>query len=131
MRMGVSYPTHFLVNLMRLLKKRLLFLSEGGKGRHQELYFLLRGMGDIKGHRVGTVAVIYDHTKRGLSNALADIQHHYSHLIKLRTHPPDHDNCFEVVVLMVMARKSKNRRSHYVTKGVKFSKLTIASNEKI
>jgi CopG family nickel-responsive transcriptional regulator len=91
-------------------------------------------MGDIKGHRVGTVAVIYDHTKRGLSNALADIQHNYSHLIKSSVHIHlDHDNCFEVIVLDGDGEEIKELAEAIMSlKGVKFSKLTtVASNDKM
>lgn len=91
-------------------------------------------MGDIKGYRVGTVSVIYDHTKRGLSNALADIQHHYSHLIKSSVHIHlDHDNCFEVIVLDGEGEEIKELAEAIMAlKGVKFSKLTtVASNEQI
>ena len=91
-------------------------------------------MGEIKGHRIGTVAIIYDHTKRGLSNALADIQHHYSNLIKSSVHIHlDHDNCFEVIVLEGDGEEIKELSEAIMAlKGVKFSKLTtVPSNEKI
>jgi CopG family nickel-responsive transcriptional regulator len=90
--------------------------------------------GDIKGHRVGTIAVIYDHTKRGLTNTLADTQHQYSHLIKSSVHTLlDRDNFIEVIILDGDGEEIKELAVAILSlKGVKFSKLTtIASNEKI
>jgi CopG family transcriptional regulator, nickel-responsive regulator len=91
-------------------------------------------MEDIKGHRTGTVSVIHDHTKRGLSNALADVQHQYSHLIKSSVHIHlDHDNCFEVIVLDGDGVEIKELSEAIMAlKGVKFSKLTtVAADEKL
>lgn len=49
---------------------------------------------------MGTIAIIYDRTKRGITDALTDIQHHYSHLIRSSVHIYfGHEDCFEVVVL--------------------------------
>ena len=101
MRIGVSLPDTLLGKFDEIIEKRgYSSRSEGIRDAIRSYISYYEWMGDIKGQRVGTVAVIYDHTKRGLSNALADIQHQYSHLIKSSVHIHlDHDNCFEVIVL--------------------------------
>ena len=101
MRIGVSLPDTLLNKFDEIIDKRgYSSRSEGIRDAIRNYISYYEWMGDIKGHRVGTVSVIYDHTKRGLSNALADIQHHYTHLIKSSVHIHlDHDNCFEVIVL--------------------------------
>ena len=120
---------------MRLSKKEVYSSrSEGIRDAIRSYISYYEWMGDIKGHRVGTVAVVYDHTKRGLSNALVDIQHRYSHLINSSVHIHlDHDNCFEVIVLEGEGEEIKEiAEAIMALKGVKSSKLTtVASNEKI
>ncbi len=91
-------------------------------------------MNDIKGHRVGTIAIIYDHTKRGISDALTDIQHHYPHLIRSSVHIFfSHDDCFELIVLDGSGQEITELAGYIIAlKGVKFSKLTtLAPNQKI
>jgi len=135
MRIGVSLPDNLLGKFDEIIEKRgYSSRSEGIRDAIRSYISYYEWMGDIKGHRVGTVAVIYDHTKRGLSNALGDIQHNYSHLIKSSVHIHlDNDNCFEVIVLEGDGENIKELAEAIMAlKGVKFSKLTtVASNEKI
>ncbi|AKB45205.1 MAG TPA: nickel-responsive transcriptional regulator NikR [Methanosarcina vacuolata] len=135
MRIGVSLPDTLLDKFDEIIEKRgYSSRSEGIRDAIRSYISYYEWMGDIKGYRVGTVSVIYDHTKRGLSNALADIQHQYSHLIKSSVHIHlDHDNCFEVIVLDGEGEEIKELAEAIMAlKGVKFSKLTtVASNDKI
>jgi len=135
MRIGVSLPDTLLGKFDEIIEKRgYSSRSEGIRDAIRSYISYYEWMGDIKGYRVGTVSVIYDHTKRGLSNALADIQHQYSHLIKSSVHIHlDHDNCFEVIVLDGEGEEIKELAEAIMAlKGVKFSKLTtVASNDKI
>ena len=132
MRIGVSLPDNLLGKFDEIIEKRgYSSRSEGIRDAIRSYISYYEWMGDIKGHRVGTVAVIYDHTKRGLSNALADIQHHYSHLIKSSVHIHlDHDNCFEAIVLDGEGEKIKEFDDAIMAlKGVKFSKLTTVPSD--
>ena len=135
MRIGVSLPDTLLGKFDEIIEKRgYSSRSEGIRDAIRSYISYYEWMGDIKGYRVGTVSVIYDHTKRGLSNALADIQHQYSHLIKSSVHIHlDYDNCFEVIVLDGEGEEIKELAEAIMAlKGVKFSKLTtVASNDKI
>ena len=135
MRIGVSLPDNLLGKFDEIIEKRgYSSRSEGIRDAIRSYISYYEWMGDIKGHRVGTIAVIYDHTKRGLTNTLADIQHQYSHLIKSSVHTLlDHDNFFEVIILNGDGEEIKELAEAIMAlKGVKFSKLTtVASNEKI
>lgn len=135
MRIGVSLPDTLLNKFDGIIDKRgYSSRSEGIRDAIRNYISYYEWMGDIKGHRVGTVSVIYDHTKRGLSNALADIQHNYTHIIKSSIHIHlDHDNCFEVIVLEGDGEDIKDLAENIMAlKGVKFSKLTtVASSDKI
>lgn len=135
MRIGVSLPDNLLGKFDEIIEKRgYSSRSEGIRDAIRSYISYYEWMGDIKGNRVGTVAVIYDHTKRGLSNTITDIQHHYSHLIKSSVHIHlDHDNCFEIIVLDGDGEEIKELAEAIMAlKGVKFSKFTtVTSNEKI
>jgi CopG family transcriptional regulator, nickel-responsive regulator len=135
MRIGVSLPDNLLDKFDKIIEKRgYSSRSEGIRDAIRNYISHYEWMGEIKGQRVGTIAVVYDHTKRGLSNALADIQHQYSQLIKSSVHIHlDHDDCFEVIVLDGDGEKIKELAEAILAlKGVKFSKLTtVPSNEKL
>ena len=135
MRIGVSLPDTLLGKFDEIIEKRgYSSRSEGIRDAIRSYISYYEWMGDIKGHRIGTVSVIYDHTKRGLSNALGDIQHNYSHLIKSSVHIYlDHNDCYEVVVLDGNGEEIAELTEAMMTlKGVKFSNLTtVASKEKI
>jgi CopG family nickel-responsive transcriptional regulator len=135
MRIGVSLPDTLLGKFDEIIEKRgYSSRSEGIRDSIRNYISNYEWMNDIKGRRTGTVTVIYDHTKRGLSNTLANIQHHYSHLVKSSMHVHlDHDNCFEVIVLDGDGEEIKElSESIMALKGVTFSKLTtVAADEKI
>ncbi len=135
MRIGVSLPDSLLCKFDEIIKKRgYSSRSEGIRDAIRSYISYHEWMDGIKGHRIGTVTVVYDHNKRGLSNDLADIQHRYSHLIKSSVHIHiDHDNCFEVIVLDGDGEKIKGfDEAIMALKGVKFSKLTtVPSNKKM
>ncbi|KKG09195.1 nickel-responsive transcriptional regulator NikR [Methanosarcina sp. 2.H.A.1B.4] len=135
MRIGVSLPDTLLDKFDGIIENRgYSSRSEGIRDAIRSYISYYELMNDIKGHRVGTVAVIYDHTKRGLSNAITDIQHHYSHLIKSSVHIYlDPDDCFEVVVLDGSGEEiAELAEAMMALKGVKYSNLTtVESNESI
>jgi len=135
MRIGVSLPDILLGEFDEIIGKRgYSSRSEGIRDAIRSYISYYEWMNEIKGHRVGTIAFIYDHTKRGLSNALTDIQHHYSHLIKSSVHVHlSHEECFEVVVLDGDGKEiAELSEAMMALKGVKFSRLTtVASNENI
>lgn len=135
MRIGVSLPDALLDKFDEIIKKKgYPSRSEAIRDAIMSYITYYEWMGDIKGHRVGTIAVIYDHTKRGLSNTLIDIQHHYSHLIKYSIHMClDNEDGFELIVLDGSGQEITELAGAIIAfKGVKFSKLTtVAPNKKI
>ncbi|AKB28405.1 Nickel responsive regulator NikR [Methanosarcina siciliae C2J] len=135
MRIGISLPDILLGEFDEIIGKRgYSSRSEGIRDAIRSYISYYEWMNGIKGHRVGTIAFVYDHTKRGLSNSLTDIQHHYSHLIKSSIHIHlNHEDCFEVVILNGDGKEiAELSEAMMVLKGVKFSRLTtVASNENI
>jgi CopG family nickel-responsive transcriptional regulator len=129
MRIGISLPETLLDKFDEIIEKRgYSSRSEGIRDSIRSYISYYEWMGGIKGHHVGTIAVIYDHTQRGLSNALTDIQHHYSNIIKSSVHVYlDKEDCFEVVVLDGEGKEiTELAEAMMALKGVKLSKLVTA-----
>ncbi|AAM05169.1 transcriptional regulator, CopG family [Methanosarcina acetivorans C2A] len=135
MRIGVSIPDALLTQFDEIIKKRdSPSRSEAIRDALISYITYYEWMEDIKGRRVGTIAVIYDHKKSGLSNSIINVQHHYSHLIKYSVHMYlDTDDCFELIVLDGNGQEITELAGSIIAlKGVKFSKLTtVDPNKKI
>ncbi|KGK99167.1 nickel-responsive regulator [Methanococcoides methylutens] len=129
MRIGVSLPDNLLTKFDSIIERRgYSSRSEGIRDAIRNYINQYEWMSDIRGRRVGTITVIYDHTKRGLSNAIADIQHDYSELIKSSVHIHlDHDNCLEVIIFDGEGEHVKDMDERLMAlKGVKYVKLNTA-----
>lgn len=101
MRIGVSLPENLLTKFDGIIEKRgYSSRSEGIRDAIRSYITYYEWMNDVKGRRIATITLIYEHTKRGLANSLTDIQHDYADLIKTSIHIHlDHDNCLEVIIL--------------------------------
>ena len=135
MRIGVSLPDNLLTKFDNIIEERgYSSRSEGIRDAIRSYINHYEWMNDVKGHRIGTISLVYDHTKRGLSNMMAEIQHDHSEIIKTSIHIHlDHDNCLEVIVLDGDGRDIKNLAEKIISlNGVKFSKLTtVPSTDKL
>jgi len=76
---------------------------------------------------VGTITLIYDHHKSGLSEKMNQIQHDYHCLFKSNLHLHlNRDFCLEVIVVEGLQSKLKKVSSKLIAlKGVKHGKLTV------
>ena len=129
MRIGVSLPQNLLTKFDDIIEKRgYSSRSEGIRDSIRTYITHYEWMRDVKGRRVGTISLIYDHTKRGLSNSLADVQHDHIDIIKSSIHVHlDHDNCLEVIILDGEGADVKTVAERIMSlKGVKYVKLNTA-----
>lgn len=129
MRIGVSLPDNLLNRFDSIIEGRgYSSRSEGIRDSIRNYINQYEWMSDIRGRRVGTITIIYDHTKRGVSNTITDIQHDYSDLIKSSIHIHlDHDNCLEVVIFDGEGELIKEMDERLMAlKGVKYVKLNTA-----
>jgi CopG family nickel-responsive transcriptional regulator len=85
-----------------------------------------------KTESIGTINIVYDHHKKGLSNLLNHIQHDYHDLIVADTHVHlDHDNCLDVIIVKGKTKMIRRIADELISaKGVKFGKLTVATKGK-
>ncbi|MBP2030127.1 CopG family nickel-responsive transcriptional regulator [Methanohalophilus levihalophilus] len=126
MRIGVSLPDNLLNKFDSIIMERgYSSRSEGIRDAIRSYINYYEWMNDISGRRVGTITLIYDHTKRGLSNAVADVQHDYSDLIKSSIHIHlDKENCLEVIIFDGDGKDVKGLDEGLMAlKGVKYVKL--------
>jgi CopG family nickel-responsive transcriptional regulator len=87
---------------------------------------------DEKGVKVGTVTLIYNHHKRGISEKLNEIQHHMHEYIISSMHIHlDEENCLEVIVVKGNARKIIDIVNKLISlKGVKHGKFVMTTSGK-
>jgi CopG family nickel-responsive transcriptional regulator len=80
----------------------------------------------------GVIILVYDHHKRGLSNRLTSIQHHFHNLVVSTQHIHlDHRNCLEIVVVKGKPRQAEELAHQLkTTKGVKHGSLAMATTGK-
>lgn len=126
MRIGVSLPDNLLNKFDAIITERgYSSRSEGIRDAIRSYINYYEWMSDISGRRVGTITLIYDHTKRGLSNAVADVQHDYSSLIKSSIHIHlDKENCLEVIIFDGEGAEIKEMDERLMAlKGVKYVKM--------
>lgn len=78
---------------------------------------------------VGTVTMVYDHHRPGLTERLIEAQHQALGKVLAVTHVHmDHDNCLEVIILKGRPRQLQALADHLLSlKGVKNGKLVIST----
>ncbi|MDQ1255060.1 MAG: CopG family transcriptional regulator, nickel-responsive regulator [Euryarchaeota archaeon] len=133
MRIGVSLPDNLLDEFDEIIEKKgYICRSEAIRDAINSYISYYEWMCDIKGRHIGAIAVIYDHNKRGLADALTDIQHKYSYLVKSSVHIYlDHSDCYEIVVLDGEGEEiAALNEAMMKLKGVKFSNITTVAQKK-
>lgn len=85
-----------------------------------------------EGDLAGTLTLVYDHHKSGLSQRLTEIQHDAHHVIQSSLHVHlDHQNCLEVIILKGDADIIKELGQKLIsTKGVKHGNLALTTTGK-
>jgi len=85
-----------------------------------------------EGDLAGTLTLVYDHHKSGLSQRLTEVQHDAHHVIQSSLHVHlDHHNCLEVIILKGDADTIKDLGQKLIsTKGVKHGNLALTTTGK-
>jgi len=127
MRIGISLPGELLDNFDTIIMDRgYSSRSEGIRDAIRTYNLHYEWMQDIKGKRAATISIVYDCSKKGVSNSLANIQHEYTEMISssVRFHL-DADECFEVIIMEGDGENIVELTEKILSlKGVKYSKLT-------
>ena len=82
-----------------------------------------------EGDLAGTLTLVYDHHKSGLSQKLTEVQHESHEVIQSSLHVHlDHHNCLEVIILKGDADTIKELGQKLIsTKGVKHGNLALTT----
>ncbi|MFQ6120208.1 MAG: nickel-responsive transcriptional regulator NikR [Methanosarcinales archaeon] len=133
MRIGVSLPENLLDRFDDIIARRgYSSRSEGIRDAIRSYILHYDWVREIKGERVGLITLIYDHTQRGLSDILAEIQHEFMSTIQSSLHIHlDSSNCLEVVILRGEGEEVRSIAERMMAlKGVKNVKLMTITPEK-
>jgi CopG family nickel-responsive transcriptional regulator len=90
-------------------------------------------MNDIKGERVATITLAYNHKQRGIEDTLGNIQHKYLDIIRSSIHLHlENDYCMEVIILEGDGEKIKDLSENLVRhKGILHVKLNTINPTEI
>jgi CopG family nickel-responsive transcriptional regulator len=87
---------------------------------------------DAAGEQAGTLTIVYDHHKHGVSRRLLDMQHENHDIIVTTMHVHlDHDNCLEILVIKGDAERVRSLAERLIScRGVKHGALHMATTGK-
>ncbi len=81
---------------------------------------------------LGVLHILYDHSRRELTEKLTEIQHaHHEHIISSMHVHLDHVNCLEVIIIKGTPKRIRKTADRMLAeKGVKHGKLYLTSDGK-
>jgi len=127
-RTGISLDRELLERFDRVIRKK------GYKNRSEAIRDLVRDYAvaeDVEENRtvVGTLTLVYDHHRPGLSERLIHAQHHAHGKVLAATHVHlDHRNCLEVVIMKGPSSEMKRLADQLLSlRGVKHGKLVFTT----
>jgi CopG family nickel-responsive transcriptional regulator len=131
-RIGVSLPKNLLEEFDNIIRtrgysSRSEAIRDAIRSYIMEYKWLEREEGEI----VGVVYIIYDHTVKGVSDAIIDIQHEFLDVITTTLHVHlSKDYCLEMILVKGDMKKVKKLVDKAMTiKGVSNVKLITALKE--
>jgi CopG family transcriptional regulator, nickel-responsive regulator len=127
--MTFSFRKNFLDEFNRFMKIGDYSASEAIRVAMRKYVSDYEQTDEIKGQHVGTASIIYNHIKGGHPDALLDLRHEYSHLIKLTMHIHfNSEVCLETVILDGDGEKVKSlAKAINILNGINFSELSTVS----
>ncbi|MFZ0634010.1 MAG: nickel-responsive transcriptional regulator NikR [Candidatus Acidiferrales bacterium] len=130
-RTGISLEQSLLDKFDRIISKK------GYHNRSEAIRDLLRDYvvgEDVKENRVvvGTLTMVYDHHKPGLSGQLVSLQHDARTNVLAATHVHlDHHNCLEVIIMKGESTEMNRFAGQILSLvGVKHGKLAVTTTGK-
>ncbi|MGQ9631923.1 MAG: nickel-responsive transcriptional regulator NikR [bacterium] len=132
-RFGVSIDEDLLKEFDDLIEKKgYANRSEAIRGLIRNMLLEARSEEGPDAEAIGTIALVYDHSTRDLSDRLVDLQHKYHHFIVSTLHVHiDERDCLEVLVVRGRNRRIRRISDYLIgTRGVKYGKLIINTTGK-
>jgi CopG family transcriptional regulator, nickel-responsive regulator len=130
-RTGISLERELLEKFDRAIGRK------GYTNRSKAIRDLVRDYAvseDIEADRtvVGTLTLVYNHHKPGLSERINDVQHHAGQKVLAATHVHlDHEHCLEVVIMKGRSSEVQHVAEQILTlRGVKHGRLVLTTTGK-
>ncbi len=100
-RIGVSLPKNLLEEFDKVIKERgYSSRSEAIRDAIRSYLAEYRWLERERGEIIGAVSVIYDHSVRGITDAITDLQHDFGDLISASVHLHlNEDQCLELILV--------------------------------
>ncbi|MFO8110154.1 MAG: nickel-responsive transcriptional regulator NikR [Thermoplasmata archaeon] len=126
-RFGVSVPKNLLKEFDKKIEKKMY------ANRSEAIRDLIRNFlidtkwEEPEGDVYGSLTLVFDHEKKGISDRLTDMQHHDHGLIVSTMHIHlDHNNCMELIAMRGDPKEIRHIADRMIsTKGVKHGKLVV------
>lgn len=108
-RVGVTFPSKLLSDFDKVIK------SMGYRSRSKAIHDTVRAfvneqkrLAEMKGIRVGSITLVYDHKIRELESDLIDTQHRFESIICASMHVHlSEDKCLEIIAVRGEAKRIK------------------------
>ncbi len=128
-RFGVSIPDDLLKEFDRKIEKKM-YANRSEAIRDLIRDFLVEAKSeDPEGDVYGSLTLVFDHEKKGISDRLTEMQHRDHDMILSTMHIHlDHNNCMELMAIRGKPGDIRRISDRLIsTKGVKHGKLVITS----
>ncbi len=128
-RFSVSLSAQLLAEFDRLIAKKAYASRSKAIGDAIRSYIMDYKWSEEKEAGFGVITILYDHTVRGVTEKIIEVQHHFHDLINSNTHLHlDEENCLEVLIVKADAGKINALASKLqALRGVKQTKLVTIS----
>lgn len=129
-RIGVTFPSELLSDFDKIIK------DMGYRSRSKAIHDTIRAfvneqkwLADVKGIKVGSITMIYNHETRELESDLTDTQHHFESIICATMHVHlTKEKCLETIAVKGEAEKIKRLAEKLkARKGVEEVRLDVFS----
>ncbi|MHA1506463.1 MAG: nickel-responsive transcriptional regulator NikR [Candidatus Asgardarchaeia archaeon] len=127
-RISISLPENLLLRFDEILKRRGYSKRSQGIREAMRNFIIENEIMEREGRKVaGAIVILYDHTVKGISDTLIDLQHAFSDIIKATIHIHlRKDKCMEL--LSVEGNVNKIRTFYNIIaseRGVENAKMSI------
>lgn len=129
-RISISLPSKLLKEFDEIIdEKGYASRSEAIRDALREYILRYKWLKSLKGERIGTISIIYNHHAPEVMEKITDLQHEYRDVILANLHIHlDDEHCLEIIMVKGDAKRIvelKNKLNS--TKGVKLAKLSVVA----
>ncbi len=124
-RISASIPSELLADFEALLRENAMPSRSKAIADAMRDFIAKRKWKEEKGVKAGVIAILFNHTVRGTTEKVTDVQHLFHHEINSNTHLHlDEKNCMEVIIVKGSAKKINSLASKLqALRGVNQAKL--------